>query len=283
VKLVKGRNVLMLKLTQDGYAWEASASVVPGVPGSVTGVGGPPEAGVAWTATIQGGVLRASPVAGKGGMVKLKMVRRVSPTLGKRPPRVAVVLLPMGRGKPSLSEWENQGWKVLPGGVIVAGNGDNRTRRQFGDVTLHVEFRVPYQPGNWRDRGNSGVYLQDRYEVQILETFGVESDAGIGGAIYRLSAPKVNAALPPLAWQTYDITFTAPRFKADGAVEKPGKITVLQNGVLIQDGVEVLEQTGGGPEGAVKRGPIRLQDHGHPVEFRNIWALDLEAGGKGER
>ena len=283
VLLARGRNVLMLKLTQDGCAWEASAAVNPDVPGIVTGVPGRGEAGVAWTATIQGGVLRASPVAGKAGSVKLKKVRRKSPTLGKRPPRGAVVLLPITGGKPSLAEWENKAWKTLPGGVMVAGDGDNRTRRQFGDVNLHVEFRVPYQPGNWRDRGNSGVYLQDRYEVQILETFGLEPDAGIGGAIYRLSSPKVNAALPPLEWQTFDITFTAPRFKTDGTVEGPGKISVLHNGILIHDGVEVLDQTGGGPEGAVRKGPIRLQDHGHPVEFRNIWVVDLESGKKGSR
>jgi len=227
-----------------------------------------------WTATIAGGALTAS--AGSGGeSYSLKMVERRSPTLGKKPPRGAVVLLPISRKEPSLAEWDNGSWKTCPGGVMEAGGGDNRSRRGFGDVELHVEFRIPYQPGTERDRGNSGVYLQDRYEIQVLETFGLDPDPGVCGAVYQVAAPKVNAILPMLAWQTYDITFRAPRLKAGGTMDRPARISVLHNGVPIHDQVEVSNQTGGGAEGAVAAGPIKLQDHGHPVQYRNIWVLEL--------
>jgi hypothetical protein len=185
----------------------------------------------------------------------------------------------MDGGLPNTSEWENAKWRRLKGGMFEAGNGDNRTKRVFGDCRLHVEFQIPYQPGNWRDRGNSGVYLQDRYEVQVLESFGWEPDPGICGAIYRVSAPRENASLPPLAWQTFDITFTAPRMGRDGAQVSPARISVVHNGVPIQQDVPVYGQTGGGPDGVVEKGPIRLQDHGHPVRFRNIWLVESAAKG----
>jgi hypothetical protein len=231
-----------------------------------------------WSATITGGALTASAGAGGGESFLLKQVERRSPTLGMKPPRGAIVLLPLARGTPFLAEWDNAGWKILPGGVMEAGNGDNRTRRSFGDIELHVEFRIPYQPGTERDRGNSGVYLQDRYEIQVLETFGLDPDPGVCGAVYQVAAPKVNATLPMLAWQTYDITFRAPRLTPDGTLARPALISVRHNGIPIHDAVEVANQTGGGAEGAVPAAPIKLQDHGHPVQYRNVWVVELKDG-----
>jgi len=228
-----------------------------------------------WTATIAGGALTASAGSGRESY-SLKMVERRSPTLGMKPPKGAIVLLPPAKGKPSMAEWDNAGWKTLPGGVMEASNGDNRTRRSFGDIELHVEFRIPYQPGTERDRGNSGVYLEDRYEIQVLETFGLDPDPGVCGAVYQVAAPKVNATLPMLAWQTYDITFRAPRFNPDGTVAGPALISVRHNGIFVHDKVAVTNQTGGGAEGAVPTGPIKLQDHGFPVQYRNIWVVEMK-------
>lgn len=213
-----------------------------------------------------------------GGLEPAKVARsgRGPSTLGAPPPAGAVVLLPFGKGAPGLDEWDNDSWPTFPDGSMQVGKGDIRTRRQFGDIRLHVEFRTPDQPGAERDRGNSGVYLQDRYEVQILETFGIAPDLGVCGAIYQVAAPRVNAALRMLEWQTYDITFRAPELKPDGAVARSASLSVIHNGIPIHDGVEVLNQTGGGPAGAVEAGPVRLQDHGHPVRFRNIWVVELD-------
>ncbi len=196
-----------------------------------------------------------------------------SSTLGLKPPEGAIVLLAFDESAPSLEEWDNDSWKALPDGSMQVGKGDIRTRREFGDVKLHVEFMTPRRSGDGRNQGNSGVYLQDRYEVQVLETFGLDPDPGVCGAIYQVAAPRVNASLPPLAWQTYDITFRAPTFKQDGTVASWASITVLHNGVLIHEEVEVRNQTGGGAEGTVKAGPIKLQDHGHVLRFRNIWVV----------
>ncbi|MEK7474402.1 MAG: DUF1080 domain-containing protein [Candidatus Coatesbacteria bacterium] len=271
VKLVKGANTLMLKVTQDGYSWTAAAAI-RGARG-LTGVAGPAEGQPAWQGTLEGTILLVGPSSGAAAPLRLMRIPRKPPTLGLQPPKGAVVLLPVTDDAPSLKAWTNRDWKVLPGGVIEGGGGDTRTKREFGDLRMHLEFMTPYQPGADRDRGNSGVYLQDRYEVQILETFGLDPDPGVCGAIYRVAAPKVEASLPMLAWQALDIDFRAPRLRKDGTVERPAVITVVQNGTPIIDGVSVTHQTGGGPEGAVKEGPIRLQDHGAPVRFRNIWVM----------
>lgn len=240
------------------------------------GAPAPAKSEEGWTGALKAGALKASTREGAGASFALKRVERKSPTGGLKPPKGAIVLLPFTGRTPSLEEWDNPAWKPLPDGSMQVGEGDIRTRRQFGSIRLHVEFMIPYQPGTERDRGNSGVYFQDRYEIQILDTFGLPLDPGVCGAIYQVAAPRVNAMLPPLAWQTYDVTFRAPRFKADGTVAGPARFTVLHNGVLVHDGVEVANQTGGGAEGAVKEGPIKLQDHGFPVRFRNIWVVELK-------
>ena len=162
----------------------------------------------------------------------------------------------------------------------VARGGGIMTRKTFdGHFKLHVEFRVPYMPGaTGQGRGNSGVYLQGRYEVQILDSYGLKSQDNDCGGIYKVSAPRVNACKAPTVWQSYDIDFVAPVFK-DGKKVEPARITVLQNGVPIQEDVKIpLDNTVAGLGGDPSQpGPIMLQDHGNPVQYRNIWLLPIDS------
>jgi serine/threonine protein kinase/WD40 repeat protein len=198
-------------------------------------------------------------------------------------PKGAVILFD---GK-SLDNWEKRRgggkatWKLLPDGIMeVQWGGDVLTKEKFGgNFKLHVEFRVPYMPkANGQGRGNSGVYVQGRYEVQILDSYGLRSRDNDCGAIYGIAAPSVNACKAPAVWQSYDIEFTAPVCK-DGKKVELGRMTVYQNGVRIHDNVKLtkdntLEGMGGDP---CTPGPILLQDHGAPVQFRNIWLVRPEA------
>ena len=150
------------------------------------------------------------------------------------------------------------------------------TKQTFdGKFRLHIEFRVPYlSNAKGQGRGNSGVYVQGRYEVQILDSYGVESKNNDCGAIYEVAAPKVNACKAPTIWQSYDIHFQAPKFE-DGKKVRPAIMTVYHNGIKIHDEVEIpVDNTraglGGDPS---KPGPILLQDHGNPVQFRNVWLV----------
>lgn len=169
-------------------------------------------------------------------------------------------------------------WTLRDGGVMegVKGHGDIITKEKFdGKFKLHLEFRVPYEPGGaGQGRGNSGVYVQGRYEVQILDSYGLKSKNNDCGAIYEVAAPKENACKAPSVWQSFDIEFTAPKFE-NGKKTEPARMTVHHNGVKIHDDVPIpVDNTraglGGDPS---KPGPILLQDHGHPVQFRNVWLL----------
>ena len=169
-------------------------------------------------------------------------------------------------------------WELLPGGVmqVKPGTGNIITKDKFdGSFKLHVEFRVPYLPDkHGQERGNSGVYVQGRYEVQVLDSYGLEAKDNDCGAIYEVSAPKVNACKVPTVWQSYDIEFTAP--KCDGGKKtEPAHMTVHQNGVLTQDDVKIpVDNTRAGLGGDVcTPGPIMLQDHGAVVQFRNVWLV----------
>lgn len=173
-------------------------------------------------------------------------------------------------------------WRVERGELVVApGAGDIQTRASFGDVQLHVEWYAPHLPADKvdQDRANSGVFLQDVYEVQVLDSFENKTYVnGQAGAIYKQHPPLVNATLPAGKWQTYDIIFTAPRFAPDGAVKSPARMTVLHNGVLIQNNAALKGATAyiGAPiYKAHGNMPIRLQDHSHEVRFRNIWLRKL--------
>ena len=195
----------------------------------------------------------------------VQKVMRKSPAMGIKPPQGAVVLFDGSSG----SEWQ-------PGktdGELLC-EGQN-SKRKFQSGTLHIEFMLPYEPhGRGQGRGNSGVYLQGRYEVQVLDSFGLAGKNNEAGGIYTVSDPAVNMCFPPLSWQTYDIDFTAAEF-ADGKKVKNARMTVKHNGVVVQDNVEVPKSTTAAP---VREGPepsfIHLQNHGHPVRFKNIWFVE---------
>jgi 3-keto-disaccharide hydrolase len=198
-------------------------------------------------------------------------------------PSDAVVLFD---GK-DLSRWTGDSgqaapWKVENGYVEIApGSGNIHTRQGFGDCQLHVEWMAPAPPhGEGQERGNSGVYLMSRYEVQVLDSYDNRTYAdGQAAAVYGQYPPLVNASRPPGQWQTYDIVFHRPRFDAQGKLQSPARLTVLHNGVLVQDNVELTGPTAHQtrPPYAVHPDslPLLLQDHGNPVRYRNIWVRPL--------
>lgn len=187
----------------------------------------------------------------------------------------------------NLDEWESiksgkAKWKLEDKAMtVVPKTGSIRTKKSFGSCQLHIEWRTPaVVTGKSQDRGNSGIFLQSRYEVQVLDSYNNKTYVnGQAGAIYKQHIPLVNVCRPPGKWQTYDIIYTAPEFKEDGSVEKPAYFTVLQNGVLIQNHVEVKGTTthSGQPhyEKHNPKEPIQLQDHGCLVSYRNIWIREL--------
>jgi hypothetical protein len=195
------------------------------------------------------------------------------------PPSDALVLF----SGSDLGRWKNTSngeakWKVANGVVEVNGTGDILTKEEFGDVQLHVEWASPSAvQGEGQGRGNSGVYLQGRYEVQVLDSYQNKTYFnGQAAAVYGISAPLVNACRKPGEWQVYDIIFRAPRKSADGKVE-PGYVTVLHNGVLVQDHVAIVGEstTSAKFQGVSATGPLMLQDHGNAVRYRNIWIRRL--------
>jgi hypothetical protein len=191
-----------------------------------------------------------------------------------------------------LSEWTSGNgaaarWKVENGYFEVApGTGTLSTKSSFGAVQLHIEWASPAPAkGEGQDRGNSGVFLMGRYEVQILDSYNAETYAdGQAGAIYGQYPPLVNASRPPGEWQTYDIIFDPPRFGDGGALVKPAFMTVFHNGILIHDHVELFGVTRNirpaSYEAHAPQLPLTLQDHEHPVRFRNIWIRPLEAAAR---
>jgi hypothetical protein len=170
----------------------------------------------------------------------------------------------------SVDKWENG--KLVQDKWLGATNAT--TKQKFGDHSLHIEFRTPFMPeARGQARGNSGVYLQGRYELQVLDSFGLEGKNNECGGIYTIAEPIVNMCLPPLVWQTYDIDFTAARYDGDKKTAN-ARVTVKHNGVLIHDDLELSHGTPGfRPEGPGKES-LFLQDHGDPVVFRNIWIVE---------
>jgi hypothetical protein len=171
-------------------------------------------------------------------------------------------------------------WKLTNGAMEgFKGHGDIISKQKFdGHFKLHVEFRIPYEPtGKGQGRGNSGVYVQGRYEVQILDSYGLKSGKTDCAAIYTVHAPKVNACKAPTIWQSYDIVFTAPKYE-NGKKTEPARMTVYHNGTPVHEDAEIpVDNTRAGMGGdPSKPGPILLQDHGHPVQYRNIWVLPLK-------
>jgi hypothetical protein len=222
--------------------------------------------GQGWAGWLYNGKLT---VEGEAGKFDLDSLYRKSPTEFLPPPPGSTVLLACEPGKaPSLNEWANHKWTTATDGSIAAKGGDNDSKKNFTKFKLHLEFCIPPNPPG---EGNSGVYVLGRYEVQIIDSFGHKPDKSGCGAIYMVFPPEVNATLPNGRWQTYDIAFTGATMEGDKAVKHP-VITVEHNGVTVQKDVEIPHATGQTQRlGDVGSGPIRLQDHGSPVKFRNIW------------
>jgi hypothetical protein len=212
------------------------------------------------------------------GSLVMEKVIRLSRTLGDKPPAKAIVLF---NGE-TLNEWKYSGnkpgpvqWKLVDKAMEVKrGTGSIITKREFADVKLHLEFRTPFMPkARGQGRGNSGVYLQGRYEVQVLDSYGLEGRDNECGGIYSVAPPRVNMCAPPMQWQTYDITYRAARFDSSGKKVKDALMTVEHNGVEIHNKEKVSKATTAAPRD--NHDGIYLQDHGNPVQYRNIWVVEL--------
>jgi hypothetical protein len=209
--------------------------------------------------------------------------RKVTPGQNGAPPSDAIVLFDGN----DLSKWVNDkggpaDWTVNDGIATVTGTNQVFTKQAFGDCQLHVEWASPNPPkGKGQARGNSGIYFQSRYEVQVLDSWDNPTYFnGQAGSIYKQYPPLVNACRQPGEWQTYDIIFHAPRFGDDGKLVSPARVTLLHNGVLALDNVEIkgLTHHDAGPTRYVKhdlKEPLRLQNHHSAVRFRNIWIREL--------
>lgn len=205
-----------------------------------------------------------------------------------KPPSDAIILF---NGKDLLQWTQANGspakWTVRDGYFqVLPHSGSIQTKQAFGDCQLHVEFWEPVPAtGESQDRGNSGVILMGQYEIQVLDSYHNRTYAdGQAGAVYAQYPPQVNVSRPPGEWQTYDIVFHAPRFSSAGKLLSPARFTVFQNGVLVQDNVVLTGPTAlqNGKRPPYKPGPpelpLILQDHGHPVRYRNIWIRELKPG-----
>jgi cytochrome c2 len=211
---------------------------------------------------------------------QFQRVERRSPTLGLKPPAGAVVLFD-GTRESLEAHWE-KGAQLTEDGLLIQGV---TSKDKFQNYTLHLEFRTPFMPdARGQGRGNSGLYHQGRYETQILDSFGLKGKDNETGGLYSIKAPDMNMCLPPLAWQTYDVEFTAAEFDASGKKTTDAKITVKLNGVTVQQDVALPKSTTAAPvnEGD-SPGPIYLQDHGNPVRFRNIWVLPRDLAQEAKR
>ncbi len=237
-------------------------------------------------AVIKDGEFSGSFKGDQFGSFGMSKVVRLSPTLGAKPPEGAIMLFSGKDKNKAFEEWKRAKkkkgedkvrWELVDGAMRVKPRtGSIITRKQFTDVKLHIEFRTPFMPEKrGQGRGNSGVYLQGRYEVQILDSYGLEGKDNECGGIYKVGRPLVNMCAPPTQWQTYDITFRAPRFDSAGkSISKP-TLTVIHNGGKIHDKTEARGPTTASLGGkASKPGGIYLQDHGNKVEFRNIWLVE---------
>ncbi len=196
----------------------------------------------------------------------LEKVERQSPTLGKQPTEEALVLF----DGTSTEKFDNG--ELVEGKYL--GATDVTSKEKFGDHQMHIEFRTPFMPAaRGQGRGNSGVYVQGRYEVQVLDSFGLDGKDNECGGIYSISQPKVNMCFPPLVWQTYDIDFTAARYDDDGKKTKNARVTIRHNGVVIHDDLEIAHGTPGHSGEGPGDEHLFLQNHGNPVVFRNIWVV----------
>jgi hypothetical protein len=229
----------------------------------------PPPGQKDYTATISGDTLTGK--TEDGSSFTLKKVVRKSPTLGEKPPAGALVLF----DGTNTDEWKG-GRLDKEHGILNTDSKDIVSKRNFNNYTVHLEFMLPFRPdARGQGRANSGFYQVDLYEVQVLDSFGLEGKNNECGGIYSKTAPKVNMCLPPLVWQTYDVEFTNAVADAGGKKTQNARISVKHNGVVIHDNVEIDGTTHGGREGPEGTpGPFKLQGHGNPLQYRNIWVVE---------
>ncbi len=240
------------------------------------------------TVAILAGAQTPEPMKMKPEMTEIwdPEIRVITP--GETPSQAPSDAIVLFDGTNLEAEWTNAKgekpeWIVADGCVTVKkGTGTIKTKRVFNDYQLHIEWRTPAEVvGESQGRGNSGIFMQGLYELQVLDNYNNRTYRnGQAGSIYKQHPPLVNACKAPGVWQTYDIIYTAPRFKDDGTYFTPPTITVLHNGVLVQNNVKMRGPTEyiGIPEYSVKKhgpGSIELQDHGNPVSYRNIWIREL--------
>jgi hypothetical protein len=250
-----------------GDGWDGKTRVR--VPGKSNGSAAEfPDNPTGWSGTLAGGTLTGqagNPLAGKH--FELHRVVRHSATEGLKAPAGAKVLF----DGTNADAWENG--KMSADGLLQCGS---RTKDSFKDFTLHLEFRTPFKPeAKGQSRGNSGVYIFNRYELQILDSFGLNGVANECGAVYTQKAPLVNMCYPPLTWQTYDVEFQAARY--DGATKtKNAVLTMKHNGVVVHDHYEVTGPTGGGKALGENGdgGPLLIQNHSNPVYLKNVWIVE---------
>jgi hypothetical protein len=218
-------------------------------------------------AEIKDGTLTIYDPSGKKAG-EAKRVERKSPTLGMAPPSGAVVVF-------DGSSLDNVTGGQIDENKLMRPKGTIKSKAKFQSCTIHLEFMLPYQPNDrGQGRANSGCYVGDRYECQILDSFGLKGENNECGGFYTLRNPDQNMCLPPLQWQTYDIEYTAPEFDADGKKSKLAKVTVKHNGVAIHENFELPKETPGSLKEGKEPGAVHLQDHGNPVMFRNVWVVE---------
>ncbi len=231
----------------------------------------PPQGQKAWSGAIAGEVFTLK--ADDGVSMPLKKAVRLSPTMGAKPPTGAVVLFD-GSGK---SAWKGGRVDAVTG-LLNTDGADITTTRKFSNYKMHLEFLLPFRPdARGQGRGNSGFYQVDLYEVQILDSFGLDGKNNECGGVYTKADPKLNMCLSPLSWQTYDVDFTNAIADSAGKKTRNAIMTLRHNGVVIHDKLSIAGVTGGArsePEGTP--GPIKLQGHGNPLQFRNVWILEVE-------
>ncbi|WP_417378039.1 3-keto-disaccharide hydrolase [Gimesia sp.] len=257
-----------------------------GYPGGLPGDGWNQEEKITAKGEKRGDVISFVSEQGRGDLVDEEMtlfdlegtevgvlnkVHRKSPTLGKKAPAGATVLFDSEQAKQTVKNFENG--QITKEGLLKEGVTSKKT---FKDGHLHLEFQLPFMPqARGQGRSNSGCYVLGRYEVQILDSFGLEGKDNECGGIYKLGAPSVNMCFPPLAWQTYDIDFQSAKYDKAGNKTAKARITVKHNGVTVQDDQEINEPTPGGTnKDESVAGPLFLQNHSNPVRFRNIWVME---------
>lgn len=247
-----------------GAGWDKKAKIELG--GKAAGKGATFPEAKGWKASIAGKVMKLTgPKADTAELIKLM---RKSPTLGAKPPKGAVILFD------GTSPKNFKPGKMTEEGLLM--QGANSIQR-FQSHKLHIEFLLPFKSkARGQGRGNSGCYLQGRYEVQVLDSFGLKGRNNECGGIYSIKDPDLNMCFPPLSWQSYDVDFIAAKFK-DGKKVEDARMTVRHNGVVIHDNVKLPKRTTASPlaEGP-EPGFLHLQNHGNPVRYRNIWVVETK-------